>query len=178
MRLLGMFAGALVLAGGGNGAEPRNPLEAFFPPGWEAGECPPSYGPDSRLCAGTDRGPYKVDHHVPTAWVRAPDGTCKEAREAVRREAERKGFQMSTVTVGRCDTSAVPCVEHVYRARSADSPRIFEYVLCPPEGLTLVVSYAVSPKVAVDFQKTARRQVRWVEGSAPAPRPVDSTPSR
>jgi len=37
MPLLGMAASALVLAGV-NGAEARNPLEEFFPPGWEAGE--------------------------------------------------------------------------------------------------------------------------------------------
>jgi len=165
-----MLAGALLLGGSVSGAEPRNRLEEFFPPGWEAGECPASYGKDSRLCAGTDRGPYKVDHHVPTAWVRAPDGTCKEAREAVRRDVERKGFQTSSETVGRCDTSSVPCVEHVYRARSADSPRIFEYVLCPPKGLPLVVSYVVSSRVAEEFHRTARQQVRWVEGPAPAAR--------
>ena len=139
-------------------------LEQFIPAGWEAGDCPASYGPDSVLCGGTDTGPFKVDHHIPTAWIRRPHKDCKVTRELGRRDAERKGFTVESEVLGRCGLSGAPCVEHVYRARKPDSARGFEYVVCPAGADALLVSYGVSPRVAQEFHQFARRQVRWDDG--------------
>jgi len=171
MGFLGTIAVGMLL-GAGTGPKDagvnRAFLEQFVPRGWEAGECPKAYGPDSVLCAATDQGPFKVDHHVPTAWIRMPRGGCKQAREVARREAERKGFTLSSEVVGRCGSSGAPCVEHLYRHPKPDVASPVEYVLCPAGGHPLVVSYGVSSRVAAEFHDVARRQVRWAEGQQPA----------
>jgi hypothetical protein len=169
MGSLGAITVGLLLGVGSvdGGAGARGRLEQFIPQGWETGECPKAYGLDSVLCGATDQGPFKVDHHVPTAWIRVPHRSCKEAREGSRRDAERKGFTLSAETVGRCGSPAAPCVEHVYRGRSADAARGFEYVLCPSGGHSLIVSYGVSSRVADAFHDLARRQVRWADGHEP-----------
>ena len=55
-----------------------------------------------------------------------------------------------------------------------------EYVLCPAGGDPLLVSYAVSSRVAGEFHDVARRQVRWAEGQQPvqtvAPIQIGSDP--
>ncbi|HZW89935.1 MAG TPA: AgmX/PglI C-terminal domain-containing protein [Myxococcaceae bacterium] len=142
-------------------------LEQFIPAGWKAGACPASYGRNSVLCAGTDTGPFKVDHHVPTVWIRTPGGGCTAAREASRRDSKQKGFTLVRETVGRCGSQAAPCVEHELRGRSSDAARVFEYVVCPADRDPLLVSYGVSSRVALAFHDTARRQVRWAEGQVP-----------
>jgi hypothetical protein len=147
-------------------------LEQFIPTGWEAGPCPASYGRDSVLCAGTNTGPFKVDHHVPTAWIRrVHDKSCKAARDVGRHDADRKGFIIVSEARGRCGSSGADCVEHVYRGRKADAPRVFEYALCPAGGDPLLVSYAVSSRVAGQFHDVARRQVRWAERQQPVASP-------
>jgi len=171
MGLLGMLALGLLVGA----ADAPLSLEQFIPAGWEAGPCPASYGHDSVLCAGTDQGPFKVDHHVPTAWIRRPHKSCKTARELGRHDAGRKGFTVVSQTTGRCGASGAPCVEHVYRGRKADAPRLLEYVLCPAGGDPLLVSYAVSSRVAGEFHDVARRQVRWAEGQQPVQQPVPHT---
>jgi hypothetical protein len=155
-------------------ADAGTALEQFIPTGWEVGDCPASYGPDSALCGATDKGPFKVDHHIPTAWIRRPHKDCKVARELGRRDAERRGFTVESEVVGHCGLSGAPCVEHVYRARKADAARGFEYVLCPAGGDVLLISYGVSPRVAQEFHAVARRQVRWDGG--PEPRAVHEDP--
>ena len=162
---VGLLLGASGPKGGGANDGPS--LEQFVPAGWEAGACPASYGRDSVLCAGTDKGPFKVDHHVPTAWIRRPSKSCKTARELGRQDAERKGFTVVSEASGRCGSSGAPCVEHVYRGRKADAPRVLEYLICPAGGEALLVSYGVSSRVAGEFHAAARRQVRWAEGQAP-----------
>jgi len=165
MGSLGTLVIGLLLGAGtvDAGASFRGSLEQFIPRGWEVGDCPASYGPDSVLCGATDQGPFKVDHHVPTAWIRAPHRSCKEARELARRDAERKGFSLSSEVVGRCGASGAPCVEHLYRHPKADAAHPFEYVLCPAGGEPLIVSCGVSSRVAEEFHAFARRQVRWAE---------------
>ena len=149
------------------GSDARASLEQFVPPGWEVGDCPDSYGRDSVLCASTKEGPFKVDHHVPSAWIRVPRGSCKAVHEAVRRDARRRRFSLLREVAGRCGSPAAPCVEHEFRGRSRDAAGVFAYVLCPPGHDPLVVSYAVSPRVAGHFHEVARLQVHWAEGQVP-----------
>lgn len=170
MGLFGALAVGLLLGAAGQDrgtAAGRASLEQFIPSGWEAGACPASYGPDSVLCGGTDKGPFKVDHHVPTAWIRRPHKSCKAALELGRHDAERKGFAVVGEAHGRCGSSGAPCTERVYRGRKADAPRVVEYVVCPADGDALLVSYGVSSRVAGEFHDVARRQVRWAEGQQP-----------
>jgi len=162
---VGLLLGASARADAGSDA--RASLEQFVPPGWEVGDCPASYGRDAVLCAGTKEGPFKVDHHVPTAWIRAPGGQCKTVREAVRRDARRKRLTLVREAAGRCGSPDAPCVEHEFRGRSRDATGVFEYVLCPPGGDPLVVSYGVSRRVAGHFHEVARLQVHWDVGQVP-----------
>ena len=162
MGLLGTLAVGLLL---GADAGPR--LEQFVPAGWVAGPCPASYGRDSVLCAGTDTGPFKVDHHIPTAWIRRPPGGCKAAGDVGRHDADRKGFSIVSDAVGRCGASGASCTERIYRSRKPDAPRAFEYVICPAGADALLVSYAASSRVAAPFHDAARRQVSWAVGQAP-----------
>ena len=151
MGFFGALAVGLLLgAGGPDGgtAAGRASLEQFIPAGWEAGACPASHGRDSVLCGGTDKGPFKVDHHVPTAWIRRPHKSCKAALDLGRHDAERKGFSLSSEVVGRCGSSGAPCVEHLYRHPKPDAPHPFEYVLCPAGAEPLILSYTVSSRVA------------------------------
>ena len=164
---VGLLLGAAAPESGG--ADARASLEQFIPAGWEAGACPASYGPDSVLCGATDKGPFKVDHHVPTAWIRRPHKSCKAARDLGRHDAERRGFILVSEASGRCGSSSASCVERAYRGRKADSARGLEYVVCPAGGEALLVSYGVSSRVAGQFHDFARRQVRWAEGQAPVP---------
>lgn len=163
MGLLGTLAAGLLVGS----ADAQVSLEQFIPAGWEMGDCPAAYGPDSVLCAATDTGPFKVDHHIPTAWIRRPHQGCEATRELGRRDAERKGFTLASEALGRCGSSGAPCVERVYRGRKADAARGFEYVVCPAGGDALLVSYGVSSRVAGQFHDVARRQVRWAEGQQP-----------
>ena len=162
-----MTLGAMALALLVGTAEIPASLQQFVPAGWEATGCPASYGPDTVLCAATDTGPFKVDHHVPTGWIRRPHKSCKAARELGRQEADRRSFTVASEAHGHCGASGAPCVERVYRGRKADRPRVLEYVLCPPGDDPLLVSYAVSSRVAGPFHDAARRQVRWTEGQQP-----------
>jgi hypothetical protein len=159
MDLLGALAVGWLLGAAGRDAGVS--LEQLVPAGWELGDCPAAYGPDSVLCGATDTGPFEVDHHVPTAWIRTPHKSCKVTRELARRDAEAKGFTLVSEVVGRCGPSGASCVEHVYRGRKEDSAQGFEYILCPADGDALLVSYGVSPRVAREFHDVARRQVRW-----------------
>ncbi len=165
MGALGALSVGLLL--GAAAPEARAPLEQFIPAGWEAGACPASYGPDSVLCAGTDKGPFKVDHHVPTVWIRVPHKSCKATRELGRHDADRRGFTVASEVQGRCGSSGAPCVERVYRGRKPDRPRVLEYSLCPAGLDPLLVYYGVSSRVAGQFHDAARRQVRWAEGQQP-----------
>jgi hypothetical protein len=146
------------------GADAGTSLEQFIPAGWESGECPGSYGPDSVLCGAADSGPFKVDHHIPTAWIRRPKKDCEATRELGRRDAERRGFTVESEVAGRCGSSSAPCVERIYRVRKPDAARGFEYVVCPAGGDALLISYGVSPGVAQAFHDAARRQVRFRAG--------------
>ena len=170
MAPLGTLAVGLLLgtaAPEGAAPDARASLQQFIPAGWESGDCPASYGPNSVLCAGTNTGPFKVDHHVPTAWIRLPHKSCKATRDLGRHDAERKGFILVSEASGRCGSSGASCVERVYRGRKADSARGLEYVVCPAGGEALLVSYGVSSRVAGQFHDFARRQVRWAEGQSP-----------
>jgi hypothetical protein len=153
------------------GTDLRASLAQYIPAGWESGGCPASYGPDSVLCAGTDRGPFKVDHHVPTVWIRTPPGSCAEVRETGRKDAGRKHFKLTHETPGQCGAPGAPCVERAYRGSSADGPLLLEYVRCPPGGRPLVVAYVVSSRVPPEFPAFARRQVGWSEAQTPALHP-------
>lgn len=171
MGLLESLAVGLLLGASGPtdaGASAGLALEQFVPAGWEVGDCPAAYGPDSVLCGATDRGPFKVDHHVPTAWIRRPHKSCKATAELGRHDVERKGFTVASETVGRCASPGAPCTERVYRSGRPDAPGVVEYVVCPPGADALLVSYGVSSRVAAAFHDVARRQVRWAEGQAPA----------
>ena len=170
MAPLGTLAVGLLLgtaAPQGAAPDARASLQQFIPAGWESGDCPASYGPNSVLCASTDTGPFKVDHHVPTAWIRLPHKSCKATRDLGRHDAERRGFILVSEASGRCGSSGASCVERVYRGRKADSARGLEYVVCPAGGEALLVSYGVSSRVAGQFHDFARRQVRWAEGQSP-----------
>jgi len=167
MRRAVLLAVAMLFgaAGPGDGGTAlRASLLQFLPARWETGDCPASYGPDAVLCAGTDTGPFKVDHHVPTAWIRTPAGGREAAGEAGRREAERKGFRLAGETRGRCASPSAPCLERTRRGPSADAPRVLEYVVCPAGGPPLLVGDAVSARVDSGFLTFARRQVRWSPG--------------
>jgi len=144
------------------GPDLKAAVASFIPSGWESGDCPASYGKNTVLCAATDSGPFRVDRHVPTLFVRAFKGACEKARDEARRDTESKGFATSSEATGRCGPSQVPCVERVYRVPGSPTTAVgFEYLLCPRGGDPLVVSYGVSDKVSASFQPFARTQVRW-----------------
>ncbi|MGZ3444794.1 MAG: hypothetical protein ACXU88_03910 [Myxococcaceae bacterium] len=164
----GRLLGALVLVVGGVGlgaGQDAGVLDArrsFAPPGWEIGDCPPAYGKDSVLCAGTDTGPFKVDRHIPTMWIRAPGGSCAETeKDAVGRLA-KYGMTVSRKSTGRCGPKAAPCTEIPLKdPRPTDPLAPLLYVVCPAAGPVEVVEYGVSARVIDAFEPVARVQARW-----------------
>ena len=139
---------------------------SYVPAGWEAGDCPPSYGAGTVLCAGTDTGPFKVDRHIPTMVIRAPAGSCAQAeKDAVGRVA-KFGMTASRRSSGRCGPDAAPCTEIRLRdPRPTDPVAALVYVLCPASGPVEVVEYGVSARVIDAFEPLARTQVRWRPGT-------------
>jgi hypothetical protein len=149
-------------AAGDGGVDLKAAAAPFVPSGWEAGDCPPSYGTDTVLCAGTDSGPFKVDRHIPTLWVRALKGTCQKAGTDARRDSESKGFTLSSETAGRCGAAGVPCVERIYGVPGSPGAALrVEYLLSASGADPMLVGYAVSGQVRASFLPFARTQVRW-----------------
>ncbi len=134
---------------------------SFVPAGWEIGECPPAYGPHAVLCGATDKGPFKVDRHIPTVWVDAPPTSCTETEKALVARWEGK-MSVARRLSGRCGPSGAPCTElRLKDSRQVDPVFPLAYVICPANGPVELVQYAVSAKVADRFEPVARGQARW-----------------
>jgi hypothetical protein len=152
----------LFSAASDGGVDLKAAAAPFVPSGWEAGDCPASYGTDTVLCAGTDSGPYKVDRHIPTLFVRALKGDCQKAAADARQDPESKGFTLSSDAAGRCATARVPCVERIYGVPGSPGAALrVEYLLCASGADPMLVGYAVSGQVRAWFLPFARTQVRW-----------------
>ena len=160
LAALALVAGGVGLAAGQD-AGPPDARRSFAPPGWEIGDCPPAYGKDSLLCAGTDTGPFKVDRHIPTMWIRAPGGGCAEAEKDIIVHAPGT-LTVSRRTSGHCGPSGAPCTELRFKdARPVDPVAQLAYVVCPDAGPVYVVLYGVSARVIDAFEPLARQQARW-----------------
>ena len=134
---------------------------SFAPAGWEVGDCPASYGTDAVLCAGTETGPFKVDRHIPTLWIRAPGGSCAEAERDV---IGRPGVKLTLTrrTSGRCGPAGAPCTELRFKdSRAVDPVAQLVYLVCPAGAPAELVLYGVSARVIDAFEPVARRQSRW-----------------
>ncbi len=134
---------------------------SFAPPGWEIGDCPPAYGKDSILCAATNTGPFKVDRHIPTMWIRAPAGGCAGAEKELIAHAPGQ-LTMSRRTSGHCGPAGAPCIEMRFKdARPVDPVAQLVYLICPSAGPVEAVLYGVSARVIDAFELLARTQARW-----------------
>lgn len=159
--LLLLMSGGLALP-----AEPQSDLRrrSFVPTGWEAGDCPPTYGADAVLCAGTDTGPFKVDRHIPTVSIQAPTTSCAETEKALLAHWEGR-LSVARRTTGRCGPSGAACTEIRFRdGRPVDPVAALVYLLCPANGPVEVVSYGVSARVIDRFEPVARAQAGWNPG--------------
>ncbi|HSP18993.1 MAG TPA: hypothetical protein VLQ79_05750 [Myxococcaceae bacterium] len=163
LRLTLLVGSAGLAAGQDAGAIDAS--RSFAPAGWEVGDCPASYGADAVLCAGTDTGPFKVDRHIPTVWVRGPGGSCAEAEKGV---IDRPGVKLTVTrrTSGRCGPGGAPCTELRFKdSRPVDPIGQLVYVVCPAGKPVQVVLYGVSARVIDAFEPVARAQARWQPGS-------------
>lgn len=155
-----LVAGVTVAAGQDAGVPDAR--RSFAPPGWEIGDCPPVYGTDAVLCAGTDTGPFKVDRHIPTMTIRAPAGTCAQAETYVLGRLSKFGMTVSRRSTGRCGPDAAPCTELRFKdPRPVDPLAPLAYVICPAGRPVQVVEYGVSAKSIDSFEPLARAQARW-----------------
>lgn len=154
-----LFAGAALAAAQDGGALDLG--RSFALPGWEVGDCPPSYGPDAVVCAGTDTGPFRVDRHIPTLWIRAPGVSCADAeRDVVSRPAPK--LSLTRRTAGRCGPDGAPCTELRFKdPRPVDPVAQLAYVMCPAGKPVQVILYGVSARVIDAFEPAARAQARW-----------------
>src|SRR5262249_46044931 len=102
------------------------------------------------------------DRHVPTVSIRAPSGSCAEAKQDAGDRGVSHGVTVARSTAGRCGPSAAPCTElRLKDARPTDPVAGLIYASCPADGPVEVVFYAVSARVIDAFKPVARAQARW-----------------
>ncbi len=161
LAALALLVAGVGLAAGQDAGLP-DARRSFAPPGWEIGDCPPAYGTDAVLCAGTNTGPFKVDRHIPTMSIRAPAGTCAQGETYVVGRLSKFGMTVSRRSAGRCGPEAAACAElRLKDPRPVDPLAPLVYVICPAGRPVEVVEYGVSARAIDAFEPVARVQARW-----------------